>query len=149
MKVARTIPTLHGYKDVCDLIPSGTFMSCMEIWRLSLEFYRTEIDELKRRLVMELAIDIDDPLADRVSVIMEGPAQITFPYSRQILGLDFDDIRDRGLEDLRWRAYDYEMSGFEALFCTVRFERRSGTEQAPQGRAYSPPLRFNVGQKTA
>jgi hypothetical protein len=78
---------------------------------------------------MELASDIDDPIADRVAVIMEGPAQITFPDSWQILGLDFTDIRDHGLEGLRWRAYDYEMSGFTAYCSVVRLERRTITEQ--------------------
>ncbi len=138
MEVARTIPTLPGYEDVRDLIPGGTFMRCTEIWRLSLEFYRNDIDELNRRLVMELSSDIDDPLTDRVAVIMEGPAQITFPDSWQILGLDFTDIRDHGLEDLRWRAYDYEMSGFTALCSAVRFERRSGTEQVATGNGFQP-----------
>jgi hypothetical protein len=138
MEIARTIPTLPGYEDVRDLIPGGTFMRCTEIWRLSLEFYRNEIDELNRRLVMELSSDIDDPLTDRVAVILEGPAQITFPDSWQILGLDFTDIRDHGLEDLCWRAYDYEMSGFTALCSSVRFERRSGTEQVATGKGLQP-----------
>lgn len=59
---------------------------------------------------------------------MESPAQISFPESWQILGLDFVDIRDRGMEGLYWRAYDYEMSGFEAYCSSIRFERRSNTE---------------------
>ena len=46
MKVARTIPNLPGYEDVRDLIPGGTFMHCTDIWRLSLEFYRDDIEGL-------------------------------------------------------------------------------------------------------
>jgi len=139
MDVPRTIPTLPGYDDVRDLIPGGTFIRCTEIWRLSLEFYRNDIEELERRLVMELASDIDDPIADRVAVIMEGPAQITFPDSWQILGLDFSDIRDHGLEGLRWRAYDYEMSGFTAYCSSVRLERRTNTEQVAAGQPATRP----------
>lgn len=130
MESPRTIPTLPGYEDVRDLIPGGTFMRCTDIWRLSLEFYRDDIEGLGRRLVLELVGDVDDPRADRVAVIMEGPSQISFPDSWQILGLDFEDVRDRGLDDLRWRAYDYETSGFAAYCSAVRLERRTHTEHA-------------------
>ena len=104
-------------------------MRCTDIWRLSLESYRDDVEELRRRLVMELVSDVDDPGAERVAVIMEDPAQISFPDSWQILGLDFEDIRDRGMEGLRWQAYDYEMSGFTAYCSAVRLERRTNTEQ--------------------
>jgi hypothetical protein len=95
---------------------------------LSLEFYRDNIDELRRRMVLELVRDVKDPSTDGVAVIMETPSQISFPDSWQILGLAFEDIRGRGMEGLRWRAYDYEMSGFEAYCSSVRLERRRSTE---------------------
>ena len=133
MTVARTIPNLPGYEDVRDLIPGGTFMDCTDIWRLSLEFYRDDIEGVRRRMVLELVRDIQDSSADRVCVIMEAPSQISFPDSWQILGLDFEDIRDRGMEGLRWRAYDYEMSGFVTYCSSVRLERRTNTEHVVGG----------------
>ncbi len=128
MTTARTIPSLPGYEAVRDLIPEGVFLHCTDVWRLSLEFYRDEVEGLRRRMVLELMRDVHDSRADRVAVIMEGPSQISFPDAWQILGLDFEDIRDRGMEGLRWRAYDYEMSGFEVYCSSVRFERRTITE---------------------
>jgi len=132
MTTARNISSLPGYEDVRDLIPKGLFLHCTDIWRLSLEFYRDDIDGLRRRMVLELVRDVQDSSADRVAVIMEAPTQISFPNSWQILGLDFEDIRDRGMEGLRWRAYDYEMSGFEASCSSVRLERRTNTEPYAQ-----------------
>jgi hypothetical protein len=135
MTPPRTIPSLPGYEDVQDLIPEGLFLHCTDVWRLSLEFYRDDMDELRRRMVLELVRDVQDSSADRVAVVMEAPAQISFPDSWQILGLDLQDIRDRGMEGLCWRAYDYEMSGFELYCSSVRLERRRRTEPsaAPNG----------------
>lgn len=135
MTATRIIPSLPGYENVRDLIPEGLFLHCTDIWRLSLEFYRDDIDGLRRRMVLELMRDVQDSCADRVAVIMEAPTQISFPDSWQILGLDFEDVRDRGMEGLRWRAYDYEMSGFEVYCSSIRLERRTNTEPcaAPNG----------------
>lgn len=79
-------------------------------------------------MVLELVADIRDCASDRVAAVMESPSQITFPDSWQILGLAFEDIRNRGLEGLRWRVFDYEMSGFELYCGSIRLERRKGTE---------------------
>lgn len=92
-------------------------------------------------MVLELVRDVQDSSADRVAVIMEAPTQIVFPNSWQILGLDFEDIRDRGMEGLRWRAYDYEMSGFEAFCLSVRLERRTNTEPCAPPNSH-PPQQF-------
>jgi hypothetical protein len=140
MTTPRTIPSLPGYEDVRDLIPEGMFLHCTDVWRLSLEFYRDDIDGLKRRMVLELVRDVQNSSADRVAVIMEVPTQISLPDSWQILGLDFEDIRDRGMEDVRWRAYDYEMSGFEVYCSSIRLERRRNTEPCapPNGGPATP-----------
>jgi hypothetical protein len=147
MTAPRTIPGLPGYEDVRDLIPDGLFLHCTDVWRLSLEFYRDDIDGLRRRMVLELVQDVEDSSADRVAVIMEAPSQISFPDSWQILGLAFEDIRGRGMEGLRWRAYDYEMSGFEAYCSSVRLERRRSTEPGapPNGGPASPLANSSAG----
>jgi hypothetical protein len=139
MTTPSTILGIPGYEDVSDLIPDGLFLQCTDIWRLSLEFYSDEIDGLKRRMVLELVRDVEDPSADRVAVIMEAPSQISFPDSWQILGLAFEDIRDRGMEGIRWRVYDYEMSGYEVLCSSVRFERRRNTEPLRRANRRQPP----------
>ena len=100
-------------------------MHCTVVWRLSLEFYHDEVKGLGRRLVLELVGDLEDFAADRVAVILEEPEQISWPDSWQILGLDFKDIRDQGWDRLRWRVYDYEMSGFAAYCSSIRLERRA------------------------
>ena len=147
MTAPRTIPTLPGYEDVRDLIPDGLFLHCTDIWRLSLEFYRDDIDGLRRRMVLELVRDVEDSSADCVAVIMEAPTQISFPDSWQILGLAFEDISGRGMEGLRWRAYDYEMSGFEVYCSRVRLERRTHTEPgaSPNGGPAAPLDNSGVG----
>ncbi len=86
-------------------------------------------------MVLELMADVQNSNSDRVAVIMEVPTQIAFPDSWQILGLDFEDVRDRGMEGVRWRAYDYEMSGFEVYCSAVRLERRRSTEPCGAGNA--------------
>ena len=128
MTTSNPITSLPGYEDVRDLIPDGLFLHCTDIWRLSLEHYRNDLDDLRRRMVLELVADIQDCGSDRVAVIMDSPSQISFPASWQILGLAFEELRSRGLEGLRWRAYDYEMSGFELYCVSIRLERRKGTE---------------------
>jgi hypothetical protein len=140
IKELRTIASLPGYEDVRSLIPDGLFLHYTDVWRLSLEFYRNEFDELNRRMILEMVGDVRDRTADRVCLIMESPDQISFPDSWQITGLDVEDIRDRGLEDLRWRVYDYEMSGF-SLYCrSIRLERRKNTEPNASPNA-APPHR--------
>ncbi len=93
MTAPRTIPALPRYEDVRDLIPDGLFLHCTDVWRLSLEFYRDDIAGLRRRIVLGLAQDVEDSSAERVSVIMEAPSQISFPDLWQILGLALEDIR--------------------------------------------------------
>jgi hypothetical protein len=129
MTTPDVITSLQGYEDVQDLVPDGLFLHCTDIWRFSLEHYRDEFDELKRRLVLELARNIQNAHSDTVAIIMESPTQISFPDSWQILGLDVEDIRDRGLEGLRWRVYDYEMSGFQLYCASIRLERRKNSGQ--------------------
>lgn len=128
MTTPSAIASLPGYDSVRDLIPDGLFLHCTDLWRLTLEFYRDDLYELRRRMVLELVPDVHDASADRVAVIMEVPTQISFPESWQILGLDLEDVRDRGMEGVRWRAYDYEMSGFEVYCSSIRLERRRNTE---------------------
>lgn len=115
---------IPGYEEVRDLIPGGSFLHCTEIWRLALEFYRDDLEELRRRMVLELVADLQDSISDRVAVVMEAPTQIVYPDSWQILGLDFEGVADRGMEAIRWRVYDYEMSGFSVYCSSIRLERR-------------------------
>jgi hypothetical protein len=91
-------------------------------------------------MVLELAPDVQDLMSDRIAVMMEGPTQIAFPNSWQILGLAFQDIRDRGMEGLAWKVYDYEMSGFKLYCSSIRFERQRRTEPAaaPNGGPAAP-----------
>jgi hypothetical protein len=124
------ITSLPGYEAVRDLIPDGSFLSCTELWRFTLEHYRDECDALQRRMILELTPDKQAPVPDRVAVIMDSPVRIRFPDSSDILGLAFEDIRERGWEDSKWRVYDYEMSGLEPYCSSIRFERRTSTEQA-------------------
>ncbi len=140
MTAPTAITGFPGYETVQDLIPDGLFLHCTDVWRLSLEHYSDDLGELSRRMVLELARDVQDPDADRLALIMESPAQISFPDSWQILGLDVEDVRDRGWEGLRWRVYDYEMSGFEFYCASIRFERRKSTEPcaAPNGGPAAP-----------
>ena len=135
MRAPRTIPRLPGYEEVRDLIPEGSFLHYTALWRMAVEFYRDHLVELRRRMVLELVADLQDATGDRVAVILEAPTQISFPDSWQILGLDFEDIRDRGMEGISWLAYDYEESGFEVYCSSVRLERRRWTEQ------FDPPNR--------
>lgn len=127
MTSRNTITSLPGYEDVRDLIPEGLFLHCTNVWRLSIEHYCDDQNELRRRMVLELVRDLKDGGADRVVVVMESPSKISFPDSWQILGLDIEDIRDRGMEGIRWRVYDYEMSGFELYCSAIRLERRRET----------------------
>lgn len=133
------IMKLAGYEEVKDLIPDGHLLRFTDIWRLSLEFYHDESDDLRRRMVLELGCDIHDRDLDRVAMVMESPAQISFPDSWQIMGLAIEDIRDRGLEGLLWSVYDFETSGFELFCASIRFERRLNTElsAAPNSRPHS------------
>lgn len=139
MTAPRTIPSLPGYAGVRDLLTDGTFSRCTDVWRLALEYYRDELDELRRRMVLELVFAVQNSSSDRVAVIMETPVQVSFPDSWQILGLDFEDVRDRGMEGIRWRAYDYEMSGFEVYCSSIRLERRRNTEPCSAANAGEPP----------
>ena len=127
MTKPNIITTLPGYENVRELIPDGLFLHCTDVWRLNLEHYRGECDELRRHMVLELVPDINDCSTDRVVVVMESPTRISFPDTWQILGLDMEDIRDRGMEGIRWRVYDYEMSGFELYCGAIRLERRQDT----------------------
>jgi len=129
MTTNSAIINCPGYEAVQDLLPDGSFRRCTDIWRLKLEYYRDEAEELKQRMVLELTHDRLDRSADRVALIMESPAEICFPDDTQILGLDVEDIRERGLEKFCWRVYDYEMGGFELYCVSIRFERRKNTEQ--------------------
>jgi len=153
MTTSNTITQLPGYEDVQDLIPGGVLLYCKDVWRLCFEHYRDEIDDLRRRMVLELARDVQDRASDRVAMIMEAPTQISFPDSWQIIGLDVEDIGERGWEGLRWRVYDCEMSGFELYCASIRFERRNyaqlghasngglATPVGNSGVAEAPPLR--------
>ena len=119
---------IPGYIDVQDLIPNGSFINCTDIWRLCLEHYRDEADFLKFRFVLEMTQDRQKDSPERVAVIMEQPAQISYPDSSQILGLDFEDVTANGLEDISWRVYDYESSNLHLYCKSIRFEKRK-TEQ--------------------
>ena len=122
------ITNLPGYHTVRDLVPDGSFLRCTELWRFTLEYYRDDCDALRRRMVLELTPDRQAPVPDIVVVIMDSPVRIRFPDSSEILGLAFENIRDRDWEDSKWRVYDYEMSGFEVYCSSIRFERRKSTE---------------------
>jgi hypothetical protein len=128
--------TFPGFEQVKDLIPDGLFLHCSEMWRICVEHYRDESDDLRQRMILEMTPDIRSSSTDRVAVIMEHPTQITLPDSHQIMGLCFRDIQSRGLEEIYWHASDYESSGFEVYCKSVRFERRKHTEPggAPKAR---------------
>ena len=85
MTTPNPIMSLPGFEDVRDLIPDGLFLHCTDIWRLSLEHYRNDLDDLRRRMVLEFVADIQDCGSDRVAVIMESPSSTSFPMA--ILGL--------------------------------------------------------------
>jgi len=148
LTMANPITNLPGYEAVQDLVPDGSFLNCTELWRFALEHYRDECDVLQRRMVLELTPDKQAPVPDRVAVVMASPVRVRLPdYSSEILGLAFEDIRDRGWEDSKWRVYDYEMSGFELYCSSIRFERRKSAEPAasPNGGPAEPLGSSSVG----
>ena len=99
---------IPGYKTVQHLIPEGNFLKYTIIWAIRVEYYVTELNELSRRLVLDLGhdFDLDDKPLIRVSMLQ--PGQFTIPVGTQIMGLAFGDIRDRRWEGLNYEVYDFE-----------------------------------------
>jgi hypothetical protein len=116
-------PSLPGFETVADLIPEGHFLFFTVIWALRIEFYVTALNDLDKRLVLDLGqgweLD-DDPL---IRLTMLRPRQLTIPDESQILGLAFNDIHDAGLEGLNYEVYDYEMTSFKVNCHSIELSR--------------------------